>query len=127
MREKEQIETIEPEFWETLSDKQKEAVRHIAKRYRPDGVGRKFINIRFNFWLFKPLFLVFIVGAEKRSDKRKHQVTLAEGFLMDVLRFLFYVVLTMGVIALVFLIVYALEVWVGIDVIAGVDMRTFFQ
>jgi TRAP-type C4-dicarboxylate transport system substrate-binding protein len=40
MREKEQIETIEPEFWETLSDKQKEAVRHIAKRYRPDGVGR---------------------------------------------------------------------------------------
>lgn len=127
MKEKQQIETIEPEFWDTLSDSQKESVRHIAKRYHPDGIRRKFINIRFNFWLFKPLFLVFIVGSEKRGAKRRHQRTVLEGVLMHVLRFLFYTVLTMGVVSLVFLIVYALEVWLGVDVIAGVDMRSFFQ
>lgn len=127
MKSKEQVETTEAEFWRTLSDTQKDAVRHIAKRYRSDKAGHKFINVRFNFWLFKPLFLVFIVGAEKRGAKRRIHSSLTEGFMADVLRFIFYMVLTLGVGSLVFLIVYALEVWLGVDVIAGVDMRTFFQ
>ncbi|MCD6181186.1 MAG: hypothetical protein J7K89_02255 [Candidatus Cloacimonetes bacterium] len=127
MKQKEKIEVIEPEFWQTLSEEQRESVRHIAKRYNSHEATKKFINVRFNFWLFKSLFLVFIIGEEKRADDRLVHRSLAEGTRMEILRFLFYTVLSLGVVSLVFILIYILEVYAGVDVVAGVDLSVLLN
>lgn len=116
-------EMFNPTIMASFTFEQKREIMNVIKRLSPAAIKRHSVRINITFWFIKKWFLLVLMGPDTRGGKREtpyQQQRTVVGMFMNLV---FYVILLLGVLAMLFLLLYFGKTMLGIDLIPGVHLQ----
>lgn len=108
-----------PTILESLNFEQKREIMNVLKRISPVPLGRHQAHITLSFWFIKQWYLHIVFGRDARTGKPEAGPSQQRTVIGWMLNIAFYLILGLGLVTIIFLLLYFFKTMLGIDLIPG--------
>lgn len=120
-------EMFNPTIMESFSFEQKREIMNVIKRLSPASIKRHTVRINVTFWFFKKWFLLVLMGPDTRGHKRETPYQQQRTVVGAVMNLFFYAILLLGILAILFLLLYFGKTMLEIDLFPGLHLQDIFH